>query len=145
MSQQKTQTFANHGRFHPLFHFILAPFLLLNWIATIIFLVRHPNPWHLWMMLLAFVFILMLVLSRVYALKVQDRVIRLEERLRLSTLLQEPTRARIGELTEKQLVALRFASDAEIPALVARTLSEKLEPKQIKQAIQTWRPDYFRV
>ncbi len=145
MSQPKTQNYANHTRFDPMFHYILAPFLLLNWIATLVFLVRHPNPLHVWMMLLAFAFFLMLGLSRGYALKVQDRVIRLEERMRLNTLLQEPLRARIGELSEKQLIGLRFASDAEIPALVARTLSEKLTQKQIKQAIQNWRPDHFRV
>ena len=79
------------------------------------------------------------------ALKVQDRVIRLEERLRLAELLPDRTRPRIGELTESQLVALRFASDGESPALVEKALATGMKSKEIKKAIQNWRPDYFRV
>ena len=82
---------------------------------------------------------------RLYTLRVQDRVIRLEERLRLASLLSDPLRSRIPELTEGQLIALRFASDAEVAQLADRAISEKLSPEDIKKAIQTWRPDYWRV
>jgi hypothetical protein len=82
---------------------------------------------------------------RLYALKNQDRIIRLEERLRLQRLLPEQLQARIDELTEPQLVGLRFASDAELPGLVEKTLGGKWGAKEIKQAIQIWRADYWRV
>ncbi|MGB6304655.1 MAG: DUF6526 family protein [Acidobacteriaceae bacterium] len=145
MSETKPQTFANHARFDPLFHFILAPIALLLVIASIVHLVRHPHLLGLVHVVLAFALLILLFKVRTYSLRVQDRVIRLEERLRLAALLPEPLRSRINELDVRQLVALRFASDDEIPALVERTLNEKLAPKQIKQAIQNWRPDNFRV
>jgi hypothetical protein len=82
---------------------------------------------------------------RGYALKVQDRVIRLEERLRLLSVLQEPLRSRIGELTDAQLIGLRFASDAELPSLVQRAIAEQLSRKDIKKSVTNWRPDTARV
>jgi Family of unknown function (DUF6526) len=145
MSQAKPQTYANHARLDPWYHFFLAPIALIIFIASIVHLARHPHPWGLVHVVLAFAFVILVVKLRTYSLKVQDRVIRLEERLRLATLLPEPLRARINELDVRQLIALRFASDAEIPALVERALNEKLTQKQIKQAIQSWRADNFRV
>ncbi len=145
MSETKPQTYANHARFDPLYHFFLAPIALILVIASIVHLVRHPHPWGLVHVVLAFALFILVFKVRTYSLKVQDRVIRLEERLRLATLLPEPLRSRINELDIRQLIALRFASDAEIPALVERTLNEKLTQKQIKQAIQNWRADNFRV
>jgi hypothetical protein len=145
MSETKPQNYANHARLDPWYHFFLAPIALILVIASIVHLVRHPHPWGLVHVVLAFALFILLFKLRTYPLKVQDRVIRLEERLRLATLLPEPLRSRIDELDIRQLIALRFASDAEIPALVERTLNEKLTQKQIKQAIQNWRADNFRV
>ncbi len=145
MSETKPQSYANHARFDPWFHFFLAPIALILVIASIVHLVRHPHLWGVVHVVLAFALFMLVFKVRSYPLKVQDRVIRLEERLRLAALLQEPLRARINELDIRQLIALRFASDAEIPALVERALNEKLTQKQIKQAIQNWRADNFRV
>ena len=145
MSETKPQTYANHARLDPWYHFFLAPIALILFIASIVHLVRHPHPWVVVPVILAFALFVLVFKLRTYPLKVQDRVIRLEERLRLATLLPEPLRARIHELDIRQLIALRFASDAEIPALVERTLNERLTQKQIKQAIQNWRADNFRV
>jgi hypothetical protein len=145
MSEAKQQNYANHARFDPWFHFFLAPIALIIFIASIVHLVRHPHPWGVVHVVVAFALFMLVFKVRSYPLKVQDRVIRLEERIRLATLLPEPLRPRINELDVRQLIALRFASDAEIPALVERTLNEKLTQKQIKQAIQNWRADNFRV
>src|SRR5208282_2684873 len=117
----------------------------LNILAASWHLFRHPGLWAAWFLILAVAGAAAIVMIRSYALKVQDRVIRLEERLRLSQLLAEPPRGRIGDLTEPQLIAIRFASDAEVPALVEKVLAGTMLPRDIKQAIGTWRPDYFRV
>ncbi len=145
MSEKKPQTYSNHTRIDPAFHYFLAPVLLITLVATVVHLVRHPHLGSLWRVVLALALVVLAVKARTYALKAQDRVIRLEERLRLAALLPEPLRARIGELQIRQLIALRFASDAELPALVERALTEKLTEKQIKQAVQNWRPDEYRV
>ena len=145
MPEPNAQTLKNHTRMDPPFHFFILPVLLLTFIAIVVILVRMPRPMHVWFALLSVALFLLAFKARSYALKVQDRVIRLEERLRLMALLSEPTRSRIHELTESQLVALRFASDDEIPALVERSLNEHLTLKQIKESIQNWRPDHFRI
>ncbi len=145
MPDNAPQTYANHTRFDPPFHFFLIPVLMIALGFAIWNLIQHFGIHSILVVLVAMALLAGAFKTRLYALKVQDRVIRLEERLRLSSLLPEPLRSRIGELTAGQLVALRFASDAELPGLVEKTLAGKLAPKDIKQAIVTWRPDTFRV
>lgn len=141
---ETTQNYKNHTRFDPVFHYFLAPLLLVNIGVAVHHAVRHPGWQSGWLIVLSVVLFVML-LFRGYSLKVQDRIIRLEERLRLMMLLPEDGRGWISELTVQQLVALRFASNAELVPLAERALREKLTPKQIKQAIVTWRPDTHRV
>lgn len=152
MAEKKPQTFANHARFDPLFHFFLLPVFGLGLILSVVHFFAHlshsdfRDNFHAFLLILLASALLVAVFKiRLYALKVQDRVIRLEERLRLTQLLSEPLRSRIPELTVDQLCGLRFASDGEVSKLVERALNEKLSRKQIKQAVQSWRPDYLRV
>jgi hypothetical protein len=145
MAEKKPQTYANHGRFDPLFHFFVLPVFFLLAIAGVVHFIRRPG-WHSGLMFVAAVAAAIAVTKiRFYSLRVQDRVIRLEERIRLTALLPEPLRSRIPELTEGQLIALRFASDAEVAKLTERALAEKLSRADIKKAIQVWRPDYWRI
>ena len=152
MAEKKPQTLANHTRWDPPFHFFVLPVFALGLILTLIHFFAHITHGDIrdhihafFLILLAVAFITWMIKTRSYALKVQDRVIRLEERLRLTQLASEPLRSRIPKLTEDQLCGLRFASDAELPKLAERALNEKLSRSDIKKAIQTWRPDYWRV
>jgi hypothetical protein len=142
---QPVQTRENHAKYDPAFHFLLAPlsFILFIWSLVNLY---HAKTSQSALMAAGFFTLLALVFkTRIYSLKVQDRLIRLEERLRLGALCGEALRTRISQLTERQLIALRFAGDAEVAALAARALDENLQPKQIKAAIQNWRGDYFRI
>ena len=145
MAEKKPQTLANHGRLDPLFHFFVLPVFAFTAIGGLIHLILRPSYHSASFFVIAVAAAIAVLKIRSYTLKVQDRVIRLEERLRLTGLCSEPLRSRIPELTEDQLVALRFASDAEAPALVQRALTEKLSRADIKKAITTWRADYWRV
>ena len=142
---QPEQNLKNHARFDPMFHGFLFVGALILLGATIYALIRQPDWWGVVRMLGVLWAIVLMFKTRLYALKVQDRVIRLEERMRLAELLPESTRARISELNEGQLIALRFASDTEIPGLVQQTLDGNWDQKQVKSAIKHWRPDYLRV
>lgn len=142
------QTYKNHTRFDPVWHFFIAPMLLIN-IGLAIYGTIRLWPLHahlfIWWIIMAIVALMAVGKARAHSLKAQDRIIRLEERLRMQALLPADLLARTSTLTEAQYIGLRFASDAELPALVKRTLDEKLDQKQIKQAIVNWKPDYFRV
>ena len=143
--QQTEQNLKNHARFDPMFHGFLTAGALILLGATIYALIRQPDWWGVVRLLGVLWAIVLMFKVRLYALKVQDRVIRLEERLRLMQLLPESTRGRIGELSEGQLIALRFASDGEVAGLVEQTLGGNWDQKQVKSAIKNWRPDYLRV
>jgi hypothetical protein len=148
MSKPKPQSFSSHAAFDPPYHLYASIGLLANLIMGIVILVLSFHTQRLlgiWIVVLSVVLILMFLRLRTYPLKIQDRVIRLEERLRLDALLPDDLRKRIPELTEDQLIGLRFASDEEIPTLVQTTLEKQLTRKQIKERIQTWRPDHFRI
>jgi hypothetical protein len=152
MSEQ--QNFANHGKIVPAFHFFLMPVLFLNF-ASSVYLVhataRHagaafPLLHAILNLLLAVALIVLAFLARIFALGVQDRVIRLEERLRYQQLLPDDLKPRINEFTINQVVALRFASDAELSGLARKVLDSNLNNrKAIKQMIQNWRADYQRI
>ena len=145
MAEKKPQTFANHTRWDPLYHFFVLPVFFLSVVGAIIHFVRHSGLHSGWLFLLSVAATVAVLKARFYAVRVQDRIIRLEERLRLQALLPAEDRAHINELSIKQLIALRFASDDELPALVRKTLTQNLEPKAIKQSIVNWRGDYYRV
>ena len=139
------QNYENHVRFDPLTHFTLAPLAVILVALSIRLCIQQPNVLHFILIVLEIAVFLIAMKSRFYSLKVQDRIIRLEERLRLQALLPPNEHDHIQKVTIPQLVALRFASDAELPALFHRAIHEGLTPKQIKQNIQTWRADEFRV
>lgn len=139
------QTYANHRRFEPLQHFILIPIFLVTFGTTIWHLIKYPSLHSAWVMVLAFAVLALAVQVRVYSLKVQDRLIRLEETLRMERILPEDLKPRIVQLSVKQMVGLRFAADAELADRVREALDQNLGGEAIKKHIKTWRPDTFRV
>lgn len=140
------QTFANHVRWVPAFHYFVMPVMTLNfgWSIYRWKLAAFSLDGFIGVLTAAALLVLTLY-ARLFALKVQDRVIRLEERLRLEMLLPADLKPRIGEFTSGQLVAMRFASDAELPALARKVLADNIRSgRAIKQMVQTWRADYLR-
>ena len=146
MTQSVPQTYANHRRFVPAFHFVTAGLLLLNFVWSIVVIFRHFSPTAVVNALTAVALVLLFVHIRGFAVGNQDRIIRLEMRLRLERLLPADLKGRIGEFTRGQLVGMRFASDAELPALAKQVLGDKtLGAEQIKKLIKDWQGDYHRV
>ena len=138
------QNFANHRRIDPWYHLVAFPLILLAFAWACLHAARRQGG-GLWEVFLAFGLLVLLFRVRIYSLRVQDRVIRLEETLRMKALLPEAWQGRIQELKPGQFVALRFASDEELPELVQTALEEHLDGEAIKRRIRVWRPDTFRV
>lgn len=140
-----TQNFENHAKFVPAFHVVVLGIFTIN-LGWSLYRVAHAfSAESVLSLLLAVAFILLAFYSRTFALTVQDRVIRLEMRLRMLQILPVELRPRISEFSVNQLVALRFASDAELPALAKKVLDEKLnDRKAIKKMIREWQPDFLR-
>jgi len=140
------QNFANHGKFFPPFHFFVIPVMAINFIwLTYRWTVAGFSLDGFERVLLAAALLVGFGTVRRMALTVQDRAIRLEERLRYERVLPADLKVRIGEFTVTQLIALRFASDLELPVLARKVLDDKInERKAIKQMVKTWKPDYLR-
>jgi hypothetical protein len=140
------QNYANHVRWVPTFHFFVMPVLLLNLLWAIYRLIRPGFTWDgIIHALTAAALVMLMFNARIFALRVQDRVIRMEERQRMSRLLPDELKARIGEFTVGQLVALRFAGDEELPDLTRKVLTDKVSDRNaIKQMVKNWRADYLR-
>ncbi len=145
MAEKTPQTYANHRRYDPSFHLFAFGVLSISFLLTVWRTVRNPTFENAWWIVVAAAAIVLLFRVRIYALRNQDRIIRLEERLRLEKLLSEPLRGRIGELSERQLIGLRFASDGEAADLVKQAIDEQISGEEIKKRIKVWRPDVFRV
>jgi Family of unknown function (DUF6526) len=146
MSKSAPQNLKNHARFDPPFHMITATVLIVNLVVAIYFLVLHgANIFSAWLVILSIAVFIPVTRLRSYPLKVQDRVIRLEERLRLQALAPAEWHAQIYRLSEDQLIGLRFAADDEVVVLAKIALEENLSRKQIKERIKNWRPDNWRV
>jgi hypothetical protein len=143
---EKVQNYANHVRWYPLVHFVITPLLTINLIYQVVRLVLEPG-WDRGVdVVIAAVLILMSLASRLQALKAQDRVIRLEERLRYREVLSPEMAPRASALPTGKMISLRFASDGELPGLVERVLAGELSSgKEIKSAIREWRGDHLRV
>jgi hypothetical protein len=143
---QETQSYANHTRWHPPFHFVLSPILFFHFCYSVYRLYYEPDFAHVEALLLAFGLLLMLLLVRINPLKAQDRLIRLEEQLRFQRVLPADLAARAAQIPERFLIALRFAPDEELAGLVKQVLDRKFEkPAEVKKAIKNWRGDFFRV
>ena len=140
------QSFANHGKLVPPFHFFVVPVMIANSVYALYAWGKFGfSLTGFLQVLVALALPLGFLSARMMALKVQDRVIRLEEQLRYDRLLPSDLRARIGEFSVDQCIALRFACDAELPLLARKVLDDKVtERKAIKKMVTNWKADYLR-
>ena len=140
------QTYTSHRRFIPLYHFVAVPILFINAIVLIVVAVRGFSWMAVWSVIVAIALAALAWEVRGMATRAQDRIIRLEETLRLQRLLPADLRSRVGELTTSQLIGLRFSDDAEVPELCRAVLNGELKGREdIKRRITKWRPDTLRV
>ncbi len=146
MAAPAPQNFANHRRYDPPWHFVGALIVAAGVVVAIVHALRHPEGfWNWWFAVYALGIALCIFRARSHVTTVQNRVIRLEMRQRLKEVLAPALAARIGELSVGQLVGLRFASDAELPALVDRCLKGELtKADAIKKEIKNWQADWLR-
>jgi hypothetical protein len=141
-----TQNFANHTRWHPPFHFFVLPVMLINFVWSVVEFVKAPGRNSGWWIVVSLALLLLTFFVRTNSLKVQDRIIRLEEKLRYQQVLSPAVVEQTSALRPEQIIALRFAGDDELAELVSVVAAGKLaKPKDIKQAIKNWRADTFRV
>jgi hypothetical protein len=144
MPQQK-QSFEKHAQWTPIYHFVASPLVAFYAVYKITQFFKAPGSATAWEAAFAIGVMATVWSARIMALTVQNRVIRLEMRLRLREVLNADLAKRIPELTTRQLIALRFASDAELPNLVERTLKGEFPTgKAIKAAVKDWQSDYLR-
>ena len=146
MAEKTAQTYQNHAQLIPLYHYVALPVLLINALWALYQLTQGVGGESIIALAVAVALLLIAFYARVFALAAQDRIIRLEEQLRLRELLPDDLQARINDHTTEQLIGLRFASDGELPALSRKVLDNDIaDRKTIKQLVQSWRPDYQRV
>jgi uncharacterized membrane protein len=146
MSEKTPQTLQNHAKMVAPFHYVLLPILLINLLLSIYHSATAFSMFTAWSTFMAVALIMIALFARIFALQAQDRVIRLEERMRLQTLLPDELKPRIHDFTMDQLAALRFASDNELPNLAGKVLEDGInDRKAIKELIVTWRADYQRL
>ena len=145
MSDPKSQSLSRHTRWDPIFHFFALPVLMLLFpLYSIVHLVRHPDHISVIVVVVALALAVNTFRTRTYPLAVQDRLIALEERLRIEKILGAAGKDLGSQLSDDQLIGLRFASDGELAELVRMTLAEKLPRKEVKKRVKSWRADHRR-
>lgn len=144
----KKQDYANHVRYYTPHHFILYPLLLALLVISVVMMYKNENEslvWKLFAVSIAISGWISFMMRQHYALTVQNRVVRLEMRVRYFQLTGKRLDLLEDRLSFGQIAALRFSSDDELPVLLQKTLDENLSPKLIKQQIRNWNPDHMRV